>query len=251
MKNVLILGSGRSGTSMAAGMLAQAGYYMGTNLMPATPGNPKGYFESFDIEKINEEILRTVIPSKPRFFKSFFRSRPGKGHYWLTALDTDVKIERTLSVEKKIADLTKSTPYCFKDPRFCYTLPIWKPMLSSDTVFICVFRNPSETVASIMSEYHREKYLADYKLNPQVAFNVWKQMYSHVLKMHCCSDKWIFLHYRQLFTDSGQNRLSEFTGTDVDRNFPDKGLNRSRPQELIDCEIESIYRELCRLSRYL
>ena len=44
-RNCLILGSGRSGTSMAAGILARAGYFMGAELWPADIGNPKGYFE--------------------------------------------------------------------------------------------------------------------------------------------------------------------------------------------------------------
>jgi hypothetical protein len=48
-KSILVLGSGRSGTSLASGILSKAGYYMGENLMPATHTNPKGFFESFDI----------------------------------------------------------------------------------------------------------------------------------------------------------------------------------------------------------
>jgi hypothetical protein len=44
-RNCLILGSGRSGTSLAAGILAQAGYFMGDELWPVNIGNPKGQFE--------------------------------------------------------------------------------------------------------------------------------------------------------------------------------------------------------------
>jgi len=44
MKNCIILGSGRSGTSMVAGTLAKSGYFMGDNLYPARESNPKGFF---------------------------------------------------------------------------------------------------------------------------------------------------------------------------------------------------------------
>jgi hypothetical protein len=250
MKNVLIMGSGRSGTSMAAGMLAKAGYFMGPNLMPATPGNPKGYFESFDIETINEDILKLVIPSKPKYFKFFFKNRPGKGHYWLTALDTNVIVKGKPSIQKKIADLTTHTPYCFKDPRFCYTLPIWRPLLAADTAFVCIFRNPSETVSSILRECRREQYLADYPVNRQLAYDVWKRMYTHILEKHRRSGQWVFLHYRQLFTESGQDRLASLTGAAIDRDFPDQSLHRSRPQESTAFEIDSIYRQLCALAEY-
>ena len=56
-RNCLILGSGRSGTSMAAGILARAGYFMGAELWPADIGNPKGYFEDREVNKINDELI--------------------------------------------------------------------------------------------------------------------------------------------------------------------------------------------------
>ena len=250
MKNVLVIGSGRSGTSMAAGMLAKAGYYMGPNLMPATPGNPKGYYESYDIENINETILKSAIPPKPKMFRTFFRNRPGKGQYWLTTLETDAVLRSDASIDEQISNLTDRRPYCYKDPRFCYTLPIWQPHLASDTVFVCVFRHPSETVNSMMREYQRESYLANYKVNHRLAFRVWRQMYTHVLHLHRRADNWMFFHYRQFFSESGQNRLSEFTGAIVDCDFPDKNLNRSRPQETVDDETNSIYHQLCHLAAY-
>lgn len=43
MYNIIILGSGRSGTSMMAGTLAKAGYFMGERLLPRNNANPKGF----------------------------------------------------------------------------------------------------------------------------------------------------------------------------------------------------------------
>ena len=42
MRNCLILGCGRSGTSMLAVSLASDGYYMGGKLYPERTANPKG-----------------------------------------------------------------------------------------------------------------------------------------------------------------------------------------------------------------
>src|SRR5262249_21790216 len=76
-RNCLILGSGRSGTSMLAGMLRLAGYYMGEHLVPADPSNPKGYFEDDEVNAINEELLSPVTPP---------RSHPAFGWRWLAAV---------------------------------------------------------------------------------------------------------------------------------------------------------------------
>ena len=56
MYNCLILGSGRSGTSMAAGVLAKSGYFMGRNLIPPRPANPKGFFESEQITDVKKRL---------------------------------------------------------------------------------------------------------------------------------------------------------------------------------------------------
>ena len=62
MKNCLVIGSGRSGTSMVAGTLAGAGYFMGKNVRRKGDGsNPKGYFESYELGKVNEEIVYPMM----------------------------------------------------------------------------------------------------------------------------------------------------------------------------------------------
>lgn len=250
MKNAIILGSGRSGTSLVAGMLAKSGYFMGPNLMQPTLGNPKGYFESFEIEKINEEILGSVIPAKPKYLRFLFKKRPGKGHYWLTVLGTESELEISVTVQKKIGALTKHRPYCFKDPRFCYTLPVWMPLLEHDTIFICVFRHPSETAASMIKEVQREPYLKNYDFDLERAYMVWKHMYLHVLNLNKSSRCLLFLHYQQLLSNEGPAKIEAFTGAQVDRNFADRSLNRSKGQKPISQELSSIYQKLCNLAGY-
>ena len=53
IRDGLILGSGRSGTSMLAGTLSAAGYYIGDCLIEANEANPKGFFEDYEVNAIN------------------------------------------------------------------------------------------------------------------------------------------------------------------------------------------------------
>jgi hypothetical protein len=248
VKNVIILGSGRSGTSLAAGLLAKAGYYMGENLMPPTSGNPRGYFESFDIERINEDILRQVVPAKPRPLRFFFKSRFGRGQYWLANLRVGTRLKADSAMTARITALTGITPYCFKDPRFCYTLPVWRPLLDPETVFICVFRHPAETIASIEREWRTEPYLFDFPYSDERVLSVWKQMYAHILDIHIHSGRWLFIHYRQLLTSEGQKQMGDFTDADIDRSFADATLHRSKSAKNIPDDVGSMYTTLCSLA---
>ena len=159
MKNCIIAGSGRSGTSLAAGVLGRAGYFMGEKMMGPTESNPKGYFESFDIQNINEALIASVVPARPRGFSGrFFRLRPGKSQRWLSRVKTGAEFACPDRIREKIAYLTGKQPFCFKDPRFCYTLPVWRPFLQ-DTVYLCVFRDPAVTAESILKDCRTAPYL--------------------------------------------------------------------------------------------
>ena len=74
MKNCLIMGSGRSGTSMIAGMLAKEDYFFGDNLYQARDPNPKGFFEDPEINDINETILSQVTLRRPPLMGPWLRT---------------------------------------------------------------------------------------------------------------------------------------------------------------------------------
>ena len=251
IKNVLIMGSGRSGTSLASGILSKAGYYMGENLMPATGANPKGFFESFDIEQINEQILRKVMKDKSRFIDWVFRKNLAKGHYWLSKVSLTKQMKTDESINECIRKEIAKIPFCFKDPRFSYTLPIWRPFLPENTVFICIFRHPTATSKSILNQIRTSRGLK--YLNLRFDFNdtmkLWKLMYSHILFKHSAEGNWLFLHYDQLFGEEGQNKIQQFTDADIDRKFPEKKFNRSLPDETrIPDDVKEIYAKLNELA---
>jgi hypothetical protein len=240
MRNCLILGSGRSGTSLLAGVLARAGYYMGEHLIPSDDANPKGYFEDDEVNAINEALLAPVTPA---------HSRPAYGWRWLAAVPLGTAIPCPADLAARIAAQTARSPFCLKDPRFCYTLPAWRPFLP-DTVFLCVFREPSRTAQSILKECRSADYLAGLPMDFAGAVEVWTLMYRHILKVHRHAGDWLFFHYDQLLEDGPLAKLDGALGVLADRQFPDPRLKRSAAEGEVGGPALEVYSQLCELAGY-
>ena len=251
MRDCLVLGSGRSGTSLTAGCLANAGYFMGTRLLPPSPTNPKGFFESQDINDINEERLATVVARRVPFFgRWFLLDRPVYPQRWLARVPLEARLRSSRVVDAAIRAFSAKRPFCFKDPRFCYTLPAWRPHIG-DVALVCVFRDPTETAASILREKEGSFYLRRLRIDVGAALEVWTLMYEHVLREFLRGGDWLFLHYDQLLEGSGLRRLAEFLGVAPDGSFVDKALRRSsRTEVAISGRTSAVYRRLCELASF-
>ena len=250
MKNCLIMGSGRSGTSMVTGALASAGYFMGEQLYQARDSNPKGFYEDREVNLVNELLLAQVLPFKPWFIGHlFYPERVGRWQRWLACLQPGVTISTSAYMQVRIQKLLTHEPYCFKDPRLSYTLPAWRPYLK-DTVFVCVFRDPAITATSILKECRDVGYLKNLKISFEYALNMWLLMYTHILQIHAKQGEWLFLHYNQVLTPEGLDRLESFTGAPVDRTFPDTNLRRSTSEQPIPDNVRLLYNQLCECAAY-
>src|SRR5580693_5977635 len=129
MRDCFVLGCGRSGTSLTAGLLAESGYFMGRELYPADAGNPRGYFEDRAVNGINEGLLAQLVPGARRSLtdKLRRRPRPTAGWFrWLAELRTDQTVSCPPKLSERIEAQTAHRPFCFKDPRFSYTLGAWR-----------------------------------------------------------------------------------------------------------------------------
>ena len=243
MRSALVLGCGRSGTSMAAGTLAGAGYFMGERLHPARHSNPKGFYESGEINQINEALLAPLVPERPDDPAALRR-----GQRWLARLPWDATVPgpdaETLERMRRAVD---KRPFCFKDPRFCYTLPVWRPLLG-DTVFLCVFRHPASAALSIVRECRDMENLHNVEMDIARAVGVWSAMYRQVLDRHRHVGDWLFVAYRQFFEAGALDRIGRFVGASIDASFPEASLERSRPTESPGAEALAIYRELSGLA---
>jgi hypothetical protein len=258
-RDCLILGSGRSGTSLTAGLLANSGYFMGDAIYEVgiTQGNPKGQFEDPEINGINEDILGPPLRAyrHSRFNKLFHpqRRRDIRVRYfqrWLAAIPKSVRISAPAEVLNRIKAVTARQPFCFKDPRFSYTLPVWRPYIGN-AVLICVFRHPAITAASIVTECKRAKYLHDLPMDTKRALRVWRQMYRHILEIHHpAGGDWMFVHYDQIRDGSARELISARLNAPIDTSFADPTLRRSRPAGTVSKRVMAIYRRLCELASY-
>lgn len=249
MRSCLILGSGRSGTSMVAGSLRGAGYFMGERLWPGNEANPKGFFEDAAVNAINEELLARVTPNRPPPpFSLLFRSRPGDRQRWVSAVPVGTELRAGPRMADRMRDLTRRAPFCFKDPRFAYTLPAWRPFLPADVVFVCVFREPARTANSIVTECRTASYMRSLRMTYPQAIEVWTVMYRHVLEAHRTQGTWLFVHFDRFVDGTAVPLLEQTIGARADRTFADAELKRSVDDGEVPEEAERVYRELCSLA---
>jgi Sulfotransferase family len=250
MRSCVILGSGRSGTSMLAGMLHSAGYYMGDQLLPPTSSNPKGYFEDRVVNELNEDLLVQLLPVRPSGkTRRLYPWRLSYGHQWLAVLSPETTVQATPALATRIQSVICQRPFCFKDPRFCYTLEAWRPMLG-DAAFLCVFREPGRTASSMITDSREQTYLSDLRLTRRRALRVWTSMYRHIIQKHRCRGQWLFVHYDQIFDGSAIPRIENLVEANITTSFVDRSLRRSVTSDRVPRSTADIYDQLCLLADY-
>ena len=259
MKNILILGTGRSGTSMTAGLFSNAGYYMGDDLIPPRAANPKGFFEDRNINKINELLLTPYVKTPPTFIyklpfrlnKFLYRKRLRYPHRWIASISDYHDYTPPEHIKNQIIHYANHQPFCYKDPRFSYTLPTWKPYLNN-VIFVVVFRHPSLTADSIQREMRDLKSMNYLKINYLYLIDMWMNMYKSIL--HCFEkdsiNPWVFIHFNQLFQKETYRELSKISGVNLNDKFPEKSIAKTVTTYAVDNEAEILYYKLCKLSGY-
>ena len=256
MKNCLIIGSGRCGTSMLGGIMHDAGYFMGENLYSGNPSNPKGFFECGEINDLNEDILNHYNHYwLPHILYKIFRVPKPKSRrrqQWLLSIPPQIAVDYSNSqIDKRIQSALEKQPFCYKDPRFSYTLPVWKQHLNNQTRFICVFRSPNITVNSILKECASRRYLRNLYINTEYAIKAYVNIYSHILTKNAeILDKIFFVHYEQILDGSALSKMSEFLNVELSNKFADSKLRRTQALETISDGAIHIYSRLCDLAGY-
>jgi hypothetical protein len=240
---------------MAAGVLAKSGYFMGERMSDQRDRarNPKGSFEDLQVNMINEDLLSRVVPQRPPLFgRWFFRDRPRSPQRWLARVPVGTQISPTSEIQRRIEALTRRKPFCFKDPRFCYTLSAWRPYLE-DTAFVCVFREPAATVNSILKlcpPYSQNPDLSDFSITQDQAMEVWILMYRFILEVHRHDGDWLFIHCNQVLENEGLDRLSAHLDAPIDKAFPERSLLHSKADLPTPKQALEVYQELCTLAQY-
>jgi len=134
LKNVIILGPGRTGSSFLAGFIALNRYYINQESIKDRLGYPSGDYENPDLVGMNKNI----------FFES------GYGHHKVR-YDRPVnilsikKLAENRDIEKYrnfIGLCEQNLPWLWKDPRLCYTMYFWKYLLNLENIrFIFITRD--------------------------------------------------------------------------------------------------------------
>ena len=240
MRDLLILGSGRSGTSMVAGSMARAGYFLGERLYLPRTSNPKGFFEAPEVNGCNEALLAPMLEPVPAF---------GPGQRWLGVPSEGAEPRASTEVVRRIEQLVARSPWCFKDPRFSFTLPAWRPFLHRpgrpEPGLVCVFRDPRATIRSLLVECRSAHYLRNVEIDEEHARRLWLATYRTILERHAGEGDWLFVHYDQMLGPDGRQRIAAFSGAELDGEFPDPALRSHEPDGALDDECREVYEELC------
>ena len=198
---IVILGMHRSGTSALAGVLGRAGAGLPANLMPATPANPRGYFESQLLYELHEEIFadagvtwQDLLPPPPDWFRS--------GH---AARFVDRLCKAVLE------EFGDAPLMVLKDPRVCRLVPLWTRVfqrLGVAPCYVIAVRHPLEVAASLEREH---------QMDPRKATLLWLD---HLLRAEhdTRGQQRTVVSYDHLLTD-WRGMLTR-VGTDLDLPFP-------------------------------
>lgn len=241
-QSLFIVGCGRNGTSACAGLFRQNGLFMGDRLHPPSDANPRGYFEDAGINQLNNRILLRLLPSDRLVHRGieYLRDRPEGRHAWLARISPDTEIDASASELSEIEQWTVRAPFCYKDPRFCYLLHLWRRSARAAKM-VCVFRNPVMAAKSILHNCQTHPPLADFAISVNQAFELWTLCYERVLQRHASNGDWFFVDYDHILDGRALEALESFTGHAIDRSFPDHAYNRSSASLTVPPQTSQVY----------
>jgi hypothetical protein len=247
-RSVVVVGSGRSGTSLVGGLIATAGYHLGRHLVRGNDANPRGFFEDYRTLLVNEQVLAPYTRDlpEPRYTGVPIHAEPlADFQRWLAVLWPEVTVEAPAALLPKMRAALGGTPWCRKDPRFCHTLAAWEPLLDG-VVRVCVFREPSRTANSMITVAAEQQV----RLSFEGALEIWAAAYLRILREHRHRGEWVFVHYDQVLDGTGVPRIEQAIGTGLDASIADTALRRSPAAGRWPAGIGEIYDELCEAAQF-
>jgi len=134
LKQLIIAGFHRSGTSMLAQELNNAGLFLGKRLMSPNISNADGHYEDMDFFHLHEKLLA--------YHQTDWQ------HSDLHSLDVPIDYQNEMKRLIGVRD-SEYTQWGFKDPRTLLFLPEWYSQLSNPYTVV-IYRHYSETSHSLL-----------------------------------------------------------------------------------------------------
>lgn len=144
---VLVVGVGRSGTSLLTGVLGELGFHIPQPEVEADDTNPRGFSEPRWVVDFHSELLKarrvTVNDSRPAAWEATFAA----------ADDPDARATLRAWLEEQFA---AGEAVVVKDPRTVWFLPLWERCaadLGIPTSYVTMLRHPTEILKSAVKSY--------------------------------------------------------------------------------------------------
>jgi hypothetical protein len=187
MRNLLlVLGMGRSGTSMLTGLLSLCGAGLPDNLLESDVNNEKGYFESLDVLGMNEFFLNCLGLD---FFDTSFRLQEGE-------LADDGSGALTKRISNFLRRYEDRPLLVVKDPKIVPLLRYWLPTATGAGWAVKVVvsvRHPREVSASFAR-------VQEEPIDPNVSDALWLK-YNLLAERDTREYPRVFVAYDQLLAD--------------------------------------------------
>ena len=170
-KQLIIAGFHRSGTSMLAQELNNAGLFLGDRLLGPHISNADGHYEDYDFFNFHEKILSS------------------HNETWQYASEETLSIDTKYEADMHhIIDMRnkKHKEWGFKDPRIVLFLSQWQEKLDNPYTVV-IYRHYEECVNSLLSRASRQ--VSDnassdisFWKNPTLAYRMWLTYNQHIIR---------------------------------------------------------------------
>jgi hypothetical protein len=135
MKNIIILGPGRTGSSLLSGLISHNRFYIQREEVQSRIGYPDGDYEAPELVRLNKGI----------FFESGYNYHKIESDKPVDVSAIENLINNNDTVEKCknfVIKCEQNSPWLWKDPRLCHTIYFWKHLIDLKNInFIFITRD--------------------------------------------------------------------------------------------------------------